>query len=118
MKMDDSWHSWFSGFVDGEGCFTVSSYGSREQGFTVLPHFIIVCRADDVDVLKIMEKVFGGRIYYREPGENQLKRIPNTKPSYRWNVNTKRGYGYWWNILISSHCEAKRKGIMKFGAKR
>ena len=91
MKMDDNWRSWFSGFVDGEGCFTISSYGSREQGYTVLPQFLIVCRADDIDILKTMEKIFGGRLYYREPGENQLKRVPNTKPSYRWNVNTKKG---------------------------
>lgn len=91
MKIDDSWHSWFSGFVDGEGCFTVSNYGSWDQGQTVLPLFIIVCRADDVDVLTAMKKVFGGRIYYRKVGKNQLKRAPGTKPSCSWTVNTKKG---------------------------
>lgn len=45
---------WICGFVDGEGCFTVSITACRSMkvGFQVLPEFVVVPHERDLQILE------------------------------------------------------------------
>lgn len=73
--------SWLAGFVDGEGCFFISPW-SAKRGH--LPGLSINLRADDVEILRECQRVFGGVINLR-PGKG------NRAPQYRWAVHSKTG---------------------------
>ena len=57
---------WVAGFVDGEGCFTVSitKDNKRNTGWDVKPLFNISLHVKDLYLLEIIKKHFGvGKIY-------------------------------------------------------
>jgi hypothetical protein len=69
--------NWIVGFVDGEGCFSVSVHRSsmmrRHGGWQLLPVFHIYQHQDHRDVLEAMVPVFGcGRIRSKGPKSSVL----------------------------------------------
>jgi hypothetical protein len=67
--------NWIVGFVDGEGCFSVSVHRSsmmhRQRGWQLQPVFHIYQHHDHRDVLEAMIPVFGcGRIRPKGPNSN------------------------------------------------
>lgn len=55
-ELEPKWASWFTGLVDGEGCFYIGNDGCQ---------FLINMRADDDELLKMIRDVLGfGRIHY------------------------------------------------------
>lgn len=56
--IEDSFGHWFAGFSAGEGCFDIRTDHGRYQC-----RFSINLRADDVAILQLIQKEFGGRIH-------------------------------------------------------
>ena len=59
--------SYIAGFVDGEGCFTIiiSKHKQKRLGLDARLHFEIELRADDLEILKRIQKTLNcGRIYH------------------------------------------------------
>ena len=63
---DPRWLSWFSGLVDGEGCFLIG----RVQVPYYEVKFVINMRADDRPMLEEIKNTLGfGRLAYRQRGK-------------------------------------------------
>ena len=52
--------SWIVGFVDGEGCFSVSIFKNRttRSGFQVMPEFVVTQGQKSLDVLETIKDFF------------------------------------------------------------
>ena len=83
--MDDDFANWFSGFVDGEGCFTYNSY----ERYTT-PQFTIHLRADDREILEECQRRFGGCISEYEVTERAKKLKPGCSPDVLWQVTANK----------------------------
>lgn len=59
---------WLAGFVDGEGNFDIHKQ-QRESGIYYYCRFEISLRADDGGLLQMLQRIFGGKVYYGSPGE-------------------------------------------------
>ena len=69
--------NWIAGFVDGEGCFSVSVHRSsmmhRHGGWQLLPVFHIYQHQDHRDILEAMVPIFGcGRVRSKGPSSSVL----------------------------------------------
>ena|SRR5579884_2270587 len=85
---------WIVGFVDGEGCFSISIFKNKtsKSGFQVFPEFVVTQGAKSLTALQELQIFFNcGKIY-----EN--RRIDNHRESlYRYCV---RSIGNIQNIII------------------
>lgn len=66
---------YISGFVDGEGCFSVS-FSKRDKflvGFETKPSFCVAQNHDRAEVLFLMQKEFGCGFMRRDSGDKTLK---------------------------------------------
>jgi len=74
---------WISGFIDGEGCFSVAINRCRvmQLGWQVRPEFVVTQGARSVGALEILEKYFDcGRVYRNARHDNHREDV------YRWCV--------------------------------
>lgn len=55
MNLTPEWASWFSGLVDGEGCFIIYRIGARYHSAA----FVINMRADDRPMLEEIRRMLG-----------------------------------------------------------
>lgn len=78
--MDSEFGYWFSGFVDGEGCFLIQK-GNRN---TYHCRFTLNLRDDDLPILELIHTTlgFGVLTHQRKPGGN-------SKPQSQWRCNSK-----------------------------
>jgi hypothetical protein len=70
--------SWIVGFVDGEGCFSVSIFKNRtsKSGFQVMPEFVVTQGAKSLDVLEKMKEFFGcGSIFVNRRYDNHRENL-------------------------------------------
>ena len=78
---------WITGFVDGEGCFSISIFknATTKAGVQIFPEFVVTQGAKSLEALVKLQNFFGcGRIY-----EN--KRIDNHRESlYRFCVRSNK----------------------------
>ena len=77
--------SWIVGFVDGEGCFSVSVFKNRtsKSGFQVMPEFVITQGAKSLYVLEEIKNFFQcGSIFVNRRYDNHMENI------YRFCVRT------------------------------
>ena len=77
--------SWFSGFVDGEGCFSFTASTLRPIRRSWTACLDILLRADDDEILKSIESIFGGSVVYRPVGPGQK---PGAHPACRWRASS------------------------------
>ena len=62
MNLTPEWASWFSGLVDGEGCFIIYRIGARYHSAS----FVINMRADDKPMLEEIRQTLGfGAVHRR-----------------------------------------------------
>ena len=69
---------WIVGFVDGEGCFSVSVFKNRtsRSGFQVMPEFVVTQGQKSRDSLERIQKFFGcGAIYINRRYDNHKENI-------------------------------------------
>ncbi len=70
--------SWIVGFVDGEGCFSVSIFKNRTTkiGFQVMPEFVVTQGQKSLGSLQIIKNFFGcGAIYVNRRYDNHKENI-------------------------------------------
>ena len=72
---------WVVGFVDGEGCFYVGINPQPEMktGYQVLPEFVVVQHARDIQVLYALKQFFGCGVVRRTHGERMAYRVRGLK---------------------------------------
>ena len=69
---------WIVGFVDGEGCFSVSIFKNRtsKSGFQVMPEFVVTQGAKSLDVLEKIKVFFEcGSIFVNRRHDNHRENI-------------------------------------------
>ena len=69
---------WIIGFVDGEGCFSVSVFknSTAKLGWQVFPEFAVTQGAKSVDVLKLIQKYFQcGSIVINRRSDNHRENL-------------------------------------------
>src|SRR5947209_4065311 len=77
--------NWIVGFVDGEGCFSVSIFKNRtsKSGFQVMPEFVVTQGQKSLNVLEDIKEFFGcGAIFVNRRYVNHKENI------YRYCVRT------------------------------
>ena len=70
--------NWIVGFVDGEGCFSVSIFKNRttRSGWQVLPEFVVTQGEKSVSVLEEMKDFFGcGRVFVNRRYDNHNENL-------------------------------------------
>lgn len=70
--------NWIVGFVDGEGCFSVSIFKNRttSSGWQVLPEFVVTQGAKSVSVLIEMQNFFKcGRVFVNRRHDNHREDV-------------------------------------------
>ncbi len=74
---------WISGFVDGEGSFTLgrTAHRGREKRWTPRAMFLIKLRADDSEVLKLIQSYFGTGLI------SMMSERGSSKPQTRYCIN-------------------------------
>ena len=78
---------WVIGYVDGEGCFSVSLFRNKTTkfGWQVFPEFVVTQGEKSKESLKILEKFFKcGKIYVNKRHDNHNENI------YRYCVRSKK----------------------------
>ena len=69
---------WIVGFVDGEGCFSVSIFKNRtsKSGFQVMPEFVVTQGQKSLEVLQTVKDFFGcGSIFVNRRHDNHRENI-------------------------------------------
>lgn len=69
---------WVVGFVDGEGCFSVSIFKNRtsKHGFQVMPEFVVTQGQKSISVLEEIKDFFGcGSIFVNRRHDNHKENI-------------------------------------------
>jgi len=77
----DPW--WIAGFVDGEGCFSVSIFknATSKSGVQVFPEFVVTQGAKSVAALEALQQFFNcGKLYKNNRSDN------HREPLYRYCV--------------------------------
>lgn len=69
---------WIVGFVDGEGCFSVSIFKNKttKSGFQVMPEFVVTQGQKSISSLEEIKNFFGcGAIYVNRRYDNHTENI-------------------------------------------
>lgn len=69
---------WIVGFVDGEGCFSVSIFKNKtsKSGYQVMPEFVVTQGQKSLDSLETIKDFFGcGAIYVNRRYDNHKENI-------------------------------------------
>ena len=85
---------WIVGFVDGEGCFSVSYIRNQttKSGYQIFPEFVVTQGAKSLMALKAIQRYFGcGKLFINRRNDN------HKEPIYRYCV---RSLNDLWRIII------------------
>ena len=69
---------WIVGFVDGEGCFSISIFKNvtSKSGFQVFPEFVVTQGAKSLNVLERLQSFFEcGKIYENRRADNHRENL-------------------------------------------
>ena len=69
---------WIVGFVDGEGCFSISIFKNvtSKSGFQVFPEFVVTQGAKSLNVLEKLQSFFQcGKIYENRRADNHRENL-------------------------------------------
>lgn len=81
-SIDPGFGYWLSGFVDGEGCFSIHHQKRTDSCMAALT---IALRDDDAAILYEIRDALGlGLIYHNKP-----RQVGPSKPQVRWDVHRK-----------------------------
>jgi hypothetical protein len=99
MTIDPSFGYWFSGLVDGEGCFAIS----RRSGLRFGCEFIIQMRLDDLPVLLECQERLGGKIRHVRNARG------NSHPLARWVIQRKADCRQLCDVLETYELKSKKR---------
>lgn len=85
LTVDQDWFKWFTGFVDGEGCF----YIAQRNRVVSCTRLAIGLRNDDLPILlEIQTQLQMGTIHCRgSRSPNDFFHAPNANPLAEWSVS-------------------------------
>ena len=69
---------WIVGFVDGEGCFSISIFKNKttKSGWQIFPEFVVTQGEKSLPSLQLIEKFFGcGAIYINHRYDNHTENL-------------------------------------------
>ena len=69
---------WITGFIDGEGCFSVSIFRNKTSklGWQIFPEFAVTQGEKSLNSLRVLEKYFGcGKIFVNRRNDNHRENI-------------------------------------------
>lgn len=69
---------WIVGFVDGEGCFSVSVFKNKttKNGWQIFPEFVVTQGEKSISTLQEIEKFFGcGKIFVNHRYDNHKENL-------------------------------------------
>ena len=78
---------WIVGFIDGEGCFTISLHRNptTSSGWQIMPEFIVTQGEKSLGSLKILKDFFGcGRLFVNRRHDNHRENL------YRYCVRSQK----------------------------
>ncbi len=78
---------WITGFVDGEGCFSISIFKNKTSklGLQVFPEFVVTQGAKSLSVLEALQQYFDcGKLYINNRSDN------HREPLYRYCVRSSK----------------------------
>jgi len=78
---------WITGFVDGEGCFSIGIFKNNTSkfGYQVFPEFVVAQGAKSLNVLELIQDFFGcGNIYVNRRKDNHTENL------YRFCVRSRK----------------------------
>lgn len=124
VMYDDEFEPWFSGLVDGEGCFHARPHIRKRDGaHCLVVYFSIKLRADDTPMLEMIRETLGvGRIYtygeklsaypqsdYRVSHREDLRSviIPHFDV-YPLRSKKRRDYHLWRQIVLDYKCAPRQ----------
>src|SRR3990167_9821942 len=70
--------SWITGFVDGEGCFSISIFRNKTSklGWQIFPEFAVTQGEKSLASLKLLKNFFGcGKIFINRRHDNHKENI-------------------------------------------
>ena len=79
----DAFGHWLSGFVDGEGCFSLGVYGRKDGRIRMVVGFQLCLRADDHQCLELAQSFWQCGLIFHDPRKGQEP----TNPQTRFQVN-------------------------------
>lgn len=85
QERQDYYLGWITGFVDGEGCFSVGVFRNRilKNGWQVFPEFVVTQGEKSLFALEELQKFFGcGKIFINKRYDN------HREPLYRYCVRS------------------------------
>lgn len=86
--ISDSFGYWFSGFVDGEGCFLIAPLPSRRRKERIhyYPRFMLVLRSDDKEIISSVKNILriGSICFFRK---EEGKKNSNSKPQVAYSIS-------------------------------
>lgn len=85
LEIDDLWGSWFAGFTDGEGCFSIRKAKRNNPCTSYVCRFRINLRDDDRAILEEIRKTLGIGIIYDVPV--YPNRTANARPATALEVH-------------------------------
>lgn len=84
---EEAFRWYFTGLVDGEGCFRISPATARTRRPWQV-HFSISLRADDgANLAAVACRMGCGRLYFKKPQKPHPGGFLNSKAALAWNVN-------------------------------
>lgn len=98
--MNDAFGYWLSGFIDGEGCFSISKRTNVER---YLPRFDLYLRFDDREIIEEIHSTLGmGSV-------NVRKGRSLSNPCVGWHVSSKKDMLSFCEIVNRFPLRAKKK---------
>lgn len=102
-SIDELWLAEFRGLFWGEGCADIQRY-SRNGYYLYRPRLRMQLRADDEQMLREIQEVFGGTLNYVS---NESR---NNHPAYQWTLQNKEAVAWVCEkVLLSGRLSAKKK---------
>ena len=78
QERQDYYLGWITGFVDGEGCFSVGIFRNRilKNGWQVFPEFVVTQGEKSLFALEELQKFFGcGKIFVNRRHDNHKENV-------------------------------------------
>lgn len=84
-SFDELTKGWIVGIIEGEGCFGLYQDKRRPNTYSIK----IQVESTDQDVIDKLHRHLGGRVW-ESNYPAKYRAFPNAKPSWRWNVSSKK----------------------------
>lgn len=97
---------WLCGILEGEGCFGCYADKRRPNTYSLK----IQMESTDYDVIQRVYTLLGGKVW-ESNYPSKYKAFPNAKPSWRWNVSSRKEVQPILNLLSGKMSKRREEQI-------